>query len=219
MKQIMKPLKLTREEKIEIHDWWFSLPEEERGYWNGIEKYSIPSVSTFEAIEIFGVAAKAVLQEKLRDLSETEEKFQDLLEAKIAAAKRSFIYPDEFTNWFLTRIVSLRTANRLVKIKKEKRNIDRALLLLTKEPNKDWERKVETARQVPIEAFYRGKLRKVDRRLTGLCPFHQDTHPSFSIYTKDNSWYCFGCQRGGDAIDFIMQLEGLDFKSAVRRLA
>jgi len=202
-----------------IPNWWANISDDDLEFYKRLEKYIIKEDSLKDAIGIFGDDAKPVLAEKQKDLNQQQECFQDLLEAKIVAAKRSFIYPDEFTNWFLTRIVTLGTANRLSQIKKEKRNIDRALLLLTKGSNKDWERKVEAARQAPIEAFYRGKLRKVGKRLTGLCPFHQDTHPSFTIYTKDNSWYCFGaCKAGGDVINFIQKLENLDFKSALARL-
>lgn len=52
------------------------------------------------------------------------------------------------------------------------------------------------------------------------CPFHPgDQSPSLRIYSDQNSWHCFGCQRGGSIIDFAMQSEGVDFRSAVQWLA
>jgi len=53
----------------------------------------------------------------------------------------------------------------------------------------------------------------------GLCPFHDDHKPSFSVNTKANYWHCFACQMGGSIIDFWMQYTGCDFKTAIRELA
>ncbi|MDP2671751.1 MAG: CHC2 zinc finger domain-containing protein [bacterium] len=177
-------------------------------------------VSLLEAVEVFGKDAVPVLNEKAWSLNEDEEKTQALLDLKVAAAKRSYQKYDEFVSWFLTRIATYRTASWLARIKKERKSIDRAMLLLNKGENKDWERKVETARQIPIEELFAGKLRKVSRsRFVGLCPLHQEKTPSFTIYTHNNSWYCFGCNQGGDSLDLLMRLENLEFKVAVRRLA
>src|SRR6266436_2899899 len=62
-------------------------------------------------------------------------------------------------------------------------------------------------------------LRRVGRRFTGLCPFHQEKTPSFSINPEMNLWHCFGCQKSGDAITFVREVELLDFVGAVERLA
>jgi DNA primase len=62
-------------------------------------------------------------------------------------------------------------------------------------------------------------LRRVGTRLTGLCPFHDERTPSFSVNVQDKLFYCFGCHAKGDAIGFIEQTEGLDFREAVEFLA
>jgi DNA primase len=62
-------------------------------------------------------------------------------------------------------------------------------------------------------------LRRVGSRFTGLCPFHDERTPSFSVNAADKLFYCFGCQAKGDAIGFIEQAEGLDFVDAVEMLA
>ena len=62
-------------------------------------------------------------------------------------------------------------------------------------------------------------LKRVGRSVHGLCPFHQEKSPSFTISPEKGVWYCFGCQRSGDAITFIRELEHLDFVDAVERLA
>jgi DNA primase len=65
----------------------------------------------------------------------------------------------------------------------------------------------------------RTRLRKVGARYTGLCPFHQEKTPSFSVSPDRGTYHCFGCGVGGDSISFVRELEGLDFVGAVEWLA
>lgn len=53
----------------------------------------------------------------------------------------------------------------------------------------------------------------------GLCPFHSEDTPSFSVTPDKQIFYCYGCQKGGNAISFIMEMEQLSYPEAVRRLA
>ena len=62
-------------------------------------------------------------------------------------------------------------------------------------------------------------LRRRGKNLVGLCPFHNEKTPSFCVYPENNSFYCFGCNKGGDIVTFIMGVENLDFTEAVRFLA
>lgn len=62
-------------------------------------------------------------------------------------------------------------------------------------------------------------LKRAGALLKGLCPFHSEKTPSFCVYPKDNSFYCFGCGAGGDAITFIKRVENMDFEDAVETLA
>ncbi len=62
-------------------------------------------------------------------------------------------------------------------------------------------------------------LRRVGRRWSGLCPFHAEKTPSFSVNGELGLYYCFGCQARGDAISFLRETEHLDFASAVEALA
>ncbi len=62
-------------------------------------------------------------------------------------------------------------------------------------------------------------LKKVGRRWSGLCPFHTEKTPSFSVNAEEGFYYCFGCQQSGDAITFVRAMEHLDFVDAVRLLA
>lgn len=50
------------------------------------------------------------------------------------------------------------------------------------------------------------------------CPFHGDNTPSLKIYSDNRGWYCFGCNRGGDVIDFVRLLYNLNFPAACKKL-
>src|ERR1700722_5914775 len=59
-------------------------------------------------------------------------------------------------------------------------------------------------------------LRRRGNRMTGLCPFHSEKTPSFSFDPQKKLFYCFGCGRGGDVFNFIMQVRGVDFVGAAK---
>ena len=61
-------------------------------------------------------------------------------------------------------------------------------------------------------------LKRRGKNLVGLCPFHNEKTPSFTVYPDSQSFYCFGCGAGGEAIGFIRRAENLDFTEAVRYL-
>ncbi len=62
-------------------------------------------------------------------------------------------------------------------------------------------------------------LKPVGKNLVGLCPFHSEKSPSFTVTPATNLWHCFGCGKAGNGIQFLMELEGIDFPEAVRRLS
>lgn len=63
------------------------------------------------------------------------------------------------------------------------------------------------------------RLKKAGRRYTGLCPFHKERSPSFGVDPELGLYYCFGCQRGGDVITFLMEMEGQTFWEVVKDMA
>ena len=63
------------------------------------------------------------------------------------------------------------------------------------------------------------RLRRQGSNLTGLCPFHSEKSPSFTVFVGSQSYYCFGCHAGGDAINFVRAMEHLDYVDAVKFLA
>ncbi len=62
-------------------------------------------------------------------------------------------------------------------------------------------------------------LSRSGANVKGLCPFHSEKTPSFTVYTGDGHFYCFGCGAGGDVVSFIMRMENLDYRAALEFLA
>jgi len=62
------------------------------------------------------------------------------------------------------------------------------------------------------------KLRKAGKDYMGLCPFHKEKTPSFTVSVEKQIFYCFGCREGGNAINFIMKYENLTFVEALEHL-
>ncbi|MEH6470536.1 MAG: DNA primase [Halopseudomonas sp.] len=65
----------------------------------------------------------------------------------------------------------------------------------------------------------RVQLKRTGRNYSGLCPFHQEKSPSFSVNPEKQFFYCFGCGAGGNALGFVMEYDRLEFREAVETLA
>ena len=79
------------------------------------------------------------------------------------------------------------------------------------------ELKYKTDIEEVISAYI--SLKKRGSTSVGLCPFHNEKTPSFTVYNDTQSFYCFGCGAGGDAVGFIRKIENLDYIDAIKLLA
>ena len=61
-------------------------------------------------------------------------------------------------------------------------------------------------------------LKRAGSNYSGLCPFHSEKSPSFTVFPASQSFYCFGCGAGGDVITFIRREENLDYVEAIEFL-
>lgn len=62
-------------------------------------------------------------------------------------------------------------------------------------------------------------LKRRGKNLVGLCPFHGEKTPSFTVYPETSSFYCFGCGVGGDVFTFTGLIENLDYIESIKHLA
>ncbi len=75
--------------------------------------------------------------------------------------------------------------------------------------------------KIDIEAVISShiNLKRRGKTLVGLCPFHNEKTPSFTVYPESRSFYCFGCGAGGDVISFVRRMDNLDYIEAVKAVA
>ena len=101
-------------------------------------------------------------------------------------------------------------------------------LLLRKDPEEvmdiarfpdEWIEHVKSSVDIVEVVSRRVELKQSGQNYMGLCPFHSEKTPSFSVNPARQFYHCFGCQRGGNVINFIMETENLSFPEAVTKLA
>ena len=77
---------------------------------------------------------------------------------------------------------------------------------------------IEKVKRIKIEQFLPDSFKISGNKKFYICPFHHETKPSFCVYTDTNTFFCFAERRGGDVIDFVMQLTEVSFPEAVHFL-
>ena len=85
--------------------------------------------------------------------------------------------------------------------------------------NDDWVERVRSASDVVDIIGQTVTLKRVGRNFVGLCPFHADKSPSFSVSGERQFYHCFSCKAGGDIFKFIMETEKVGFLEAVEMLS
>jgi hypothetical protein len=183
------------------------------------KKYQPPKFRDKELLEIFP-EAKEIIPKKIKEWEATFEKSRGEL-------KNCFIFiddkkADEFSTWFLERVASLFLMPPVLEAQRHILRLKRMLSIFSPSGKKleRWQEKVDIARQYPIYEMASGSLilRQSGDKFLSLCPFHNEKHASFYIYTKANTFHCFGCQEHGDVIKLTMHLHGVVFKEAVKML-
>ncbi len=126
----------------------------------------------------------------------------------------------DFEYWFCRELVKHTDGLQLLEVIKHIARLRRQVYVASgkKPKGRLTDEQIEMATQIPIADLYDGRLRRSGNNLTGLCPFHEDKRPSFTVYSQTNSCWCFGCQEGGNSIKFIMLLHGYSFPEAVKYL-
>jgi len=172
-----------------------------------------PKLPDDEVIEAMRDALEEIIPAKLTEFMERQDElfdwYQTITKAIDNLVKRKEF--DESAEYFWTLYSELEFAEYGV--------INRWLkyylsLAASVRPDREWlkqgmgkgisDEDIEAAKQSPIEEMFEGKLRLVGGRYIGRCPFHEEKTASFTIFTKDNGFYCFGCHKHGDSLDFYM---------------
>lgn len=192
----------------------------EKEYFNEIEKdwrKSTPRFTERELLEMFP-EAKNIIEEKIKELEEIRDIQIKNVKEKLKIVKHN--KTDSFSKWFVREFVKISDGEDLIKTEND---ISRLKRIISTSPNKfpkNWitEKQIQQAMETPIETLIDQPLRKMGKTLVGLCPLHNEKHPSFYIYPETNSCWCFGCCQGGNVINFIRLLKNCSFQEAVKYL-
>jgi hypothetical protein len=161
--------------------------------------------------------------EKIKNLKKLTEEIEEVIrkKLKIIAQKSK---PEN--QWFWEMYVGFWDGKDLMEVEKQIAHLQYLLALSQDRQNKQISKSrltdemVKEVKSKPIEAVVGSvvKLKKSGKNSIGLCPFHSEKSPSLYIYTATNSFYCFGCQKGGNTIKFVMEYYNLSFKEAIKFL-
>jgi hypothetical protein len=205
----IKTLQQIEDLDWEFYDYAFDLEKEWRK--------SLPRFTDKELLQIFP-EVKVIIQEKIAEWTEKRNEILDTIKKKLTLIKQRA--SDVFSQWFWREWVKVSDGEELLKIDNYIARLKRLLTVA-----RGWELKgrlteeqIQQALAVPIENLINQPLRKSGKALVGLCPLHNEKHPSFYIYPETNSCWCYGCNQGGDVINLIKLLHGYSFKEAVQYL-
>lgn len=207
---------ITKIQTTEEFDWefWKYACALEKEWRNSLQR-----LTDKELLEIFP-EAKQIIPEKIKEWKQKKAKLSDIIKKKLTLIK--YRITNEFSHWFWREWVKVNEGQELLKIDGHIARLKRLLAVARRWESKGriTEEKIQQALHTPIENIVNQnlKLYKNGRALVGLCPFHQEKHPSFYIYPETNSFWCYGCNQGGDVINLVILLYGYSFKEAVKYL-
>jgi len=172
-----------------------------------------------ELVEIFS-ESEEIISDNLARYMGIRKKLCKKIKKQLKTIKEA---PDEMTKFFLLEWLKNNEKKILKRINNHISRLSRMKRMVSKEPPKagtitDYE--IQLAREGPLESIVSREmtLRRSGKYLIGLCPFHQEKTPSFTINTQTNYWRCYGCALHGDSIEYIKQAHGLSFREAVSYL-
>jgi hypothetical protein len=179
-------------------------------------KKTLPKFTNKELLEIFP-EAKGVIPEKIAEWEEKVKALFEVVKKKLTIIKLKSAPENQ---WFWRELVKLIDGTRLLEAEGQINRLKGFLLVSKGYKAKGWVDKstIQQVLAVSFETLLNQPLRRSGKTFTGLCPLHNEKHPSFCVYPETNSFYCYGCNQGGDVIKFTRLLYGFNFKQAVEFL-
>lgn len=163
--------------------------------------------------------ALPTIRTKIKDWEAMRDEFSGTIKKKLTLIQKTT--KDDFSQWFWREWVKQTDGRELITAEKHILRLKRFIWMAEKrKPSNGWidEETKAQALSVPIETLLETEYRTSRRTACTLCPFHDEKTPSFYIYTDSNTFWCFGCGQGGDAIHFVRSLHNYSFKEAVEYL-
>lgn len=178
---------------------------------------SSKSYTNAELLEIFP-EARELIPALIKEYSEQR---RELVRAIAKEYRYIMTNSNEIFRYFWTLWLKLTQVKDLLELDKKiiyLRSFLQPTINNPQQSNRITDNQIEDARAIPIESLLNQEFRRSGSNLVGRCPFHDENTPSFYIYVQENRGWCFGCNKGGDAIDIVMRLHDLNFRDAVQYL-
>ncbi len=178
---------------------------------------SLPKLTNQELLSVFS-EARDIITGNVKELIKKRNTRAHLIKKKLIIIKHS--KTDDFSKWFCREWIKIDMGEKLIEIEDRIARLKRIISASKNKYSKNriTDEQIQQAMEVPIETLIDQPLRKMGKTLVGLCPLHDEKHPSFHIYPETNSCWCFGCNQGGNSINFIRLLHGYSFQEAVKYL-
>jgi hypothetical protein len=182
-------------------------------------KQTLPHYTDKELLAIFP-EAKIIIPLKIREWMQEQKKVIEVIKAKLRVVYKKSAKENQ---WFWKEVVKQLDGHKLMEINKHLTRLYRQRAIAeNRKPkgNRLSEEQIQQALAVPLVdiAMRSIKLRRAGRTFMGLCPFHNERRPSFHIYPQKNNFYCYGCNKGGNVINFVRETQGLSFREAINYL-
>lgn len=182
--------------------------------------YQVIRITDSELLKIFP-EAKEIIPEKIKERETQRDIITLIIKDRLALIK--YTITDEFSQWFWREWLKVNEGQKILEVDKQIARLRRLLFISKGRKTRGGvtQEKIDQALTVPIIEVAKSQLERLTNcgsRAVALCPFHKEKTPSFTIYKDTNSFFCFGCQQGGNVINFIMSLHGFSFPEAVKWL-
>ena len=191
-------------------------PDDDFSYWFAAEhtwREKLPHLSEKERYDIFLSSAPVIVSEKIKELTTEYEAVENTILEQIRWIQTES--KNESEKLVLQALLEQIQIKKLLSVEAQLKRF--YMYRNFQQGNTKETIDVQKAKEYPIDRLleHTTKLRKVGQNYLALCPLHGEKTPSFYLYTRTNSFYCYGCHAGGDVIRLTRLLYGYSFTETV----
>ena len=178
---------------------------------------SLPRFTIQKLLSVFS-EARDIIARNVKELIKKRNTRTRIIKKKLVIIECN--KTNDFSRWFYREWIKIDAVQKLIETENQIAILKRIISTSKNKYSKDWitEEQIQQALEIPIETLIDQPLRRIGKTLVGLCPLHNEKHPSFHIYPETNSCWCFGCCQGGNSINFVRLLHSYNFQEAVKYL-
>lgn len=183
-------------------------------------KKLFPKLTDKQWLEVFPEAEEDYILPRIAELKKMKQEIEKNIRGSLEKIR------DKPDSWFWEDKIVFFQGEDLLNVERQISSLKNLLFVVEKRPERQTVKrgvsKDETSkaksRSIVSVVQQNIKLIKTGGNYKGLCPFHHERTPSLCIYPKTNSYHCFGCQKSGNLINYIMDFYHFNFIEAVRYL-